>query len=130
VTSSHPLRGRQPQTGALQLEAAALGPVPGLAVRGQVDLATVPALEERLEAAIRDSAGAFVLDLSGVDFLDSTGLGVLLRARGLLGREDRALAVICPYGPVRRVFELSGVSTVFALYPSRDAAAADLVPVD
>ena len=71
-----------------------------------------------------------MLDLSGVDFLDSAGLRVLLRARGMLGREDRALAVICPHGPVRRVFELSGLSTVFALYPSREAAAADLVPVD
>lgn len=101
-----------------------------LAVRGEMDMATVPALEERLEAAIRESVGAFVLDLSGVDFLDSTGLGVLLRARALLGREDRALAVICPYGRVRRVFELSGLSTVFALYASSEAAAADLVPMD
>jgi hypothetical protein len=55
---------------------------------------------------------------------------VLLRARGLLGREDRALAVICPYGPVRRVFELSGCSELFALYRSREEAAAALVPVD
>jgi anti-sigma B factor antagonist len=114
----------------LELDGAALGAAPGLAVRGQMDLATVPALEARLNAAIRESVGAFVLDLSNVDFLDSTGLAVLLRARGLLGREDRALVVICPFGPVRRVFELAGLSTVFALYPSRDAAAADLVPVD
>lgn len=114
----------------LRLDAAALDGAAGLAVRGQVDMATAPELEERLDAAIRESAGAFVLDLSGVDFLDSTGLRTLLRARGLLGREDRALAVICPYGPVRRVFELSGLSTVFALYPSREAAAADLVPVE
>jgi anti-sigma B factor antagonist len=114
----------------LAFDGAVLGSAPGLAVRGQVDLATAPALTERLDAAIRESVGSFVLDVSGVDFLDSAGLRVLLRARGLLGREDRALAVICPCGPVRRVFELSGLSTVFALYPSRDAAAADLVPVE
>ena len=93
-------------------------------------MATAPALAERLEAAIRESAGTFVIDLSDVDFLDSSGLRVLLRGRGLLGREDRALVVICPHGRVRRVFELSGLSTVFALYPSRDVALADLVPVD
>ena len=63
-----------------------------------------------------------MIDLSEVDFLDSTGLRVLLRGRGLLGREDRPLAVICPHGRVRRVFELSGLSTVFTLYASRDAA--------
>lgn len=114
----------------LELDAAALGAAAGLAVRGEVDMATAPELAERLDTAIRESAGPFVLDLSGVDFLDSTGLGILLRGRGLLGREDRSLAVICPYGRVRRVFELSGLSTVFALYPSRDAAAADLVPLE
>jgi anti-sigma B factor antagonist len=114
----------------LEFDGAALGAAPGLAVRGQVDPATAPALTERLDAEIRESVGSFVLDLSGVDFLDSTGLRVLLRARGMLGREDRALAVICPHGPVRRVFELSGLSTVFSLYLSLDAAAADLVPVD
>ena len=47
----------------------------------------------------------------------------------MLGREDRALALVCPHGPVRRVFELAGVSDVFALYPPRAAAAAALVPV-
>lgn len=112
----------------LKVDTAALGAAAGLAVRGEVDMATAPALEDRLDDAIRESTGPFVLDLAGVAFLDSTGLRVLLRARGLLGREDRALAVICPHNPVRRVFELSGLSTVFALYPSRDAAAADLKP--
>jgi anti-sigma B factor antagonist len=102
---------------------------PGISVEGPMDLATAPALEERLEAAIRESVGAFVVDLSGVDFLDSSGLTVLLRARALLGREDRALALVCPHGPVRRVFELAGVSTVFALYATREAAAAHLVPL-
>ena len=74
--------------------------------------------------------GAFVIDLSDLDFIDSTGLHVLLRARGLLGREDRQLAVVCPHGPVRRVFELSGVSELFALYGSREEAVAALVPAD
>ena len=51
------------------------------------------------------------IDLSDLEFIDSSGLQVLLRKLlgGLLGREDRQLAVVCPYGPVRRVFELSGV---------------------
>src|SRR3954466_1918030 len=74
---------RRPWTDVTQLEfeAAALGAAPGLAVRGEVDAGTAPALDERLDGAIRESVGSFVLDLSGVDFLDSTGLRVLLRAR-------------------------------------------------
>ena len=106
------------------------GTVPGLTVRGELDMASGPQLEEAVDAAIRESVGAFVIDLSDLEFIDSTGLQVLLRARGLLAREDRALAVVCPHGPVRRVFELSGCSELFALYGSREAAAAALVPAD
>jgi anti-sigma B factor antagonist len=107
-----------------------LGGAPGLAVRGEVDINVADALEAALDAAILASEGAFTIDLSELEFIDSTGLHVLLRARGLLGREDRALAVICPPGPGRRVLELSGMSELFALYGSREDAAAALIPVD
>jgi anti-sigma B factor antagonist len=103
---------------------------PGVAVHGEVDLAVAAQLESALEGAILESVGAFVIDLSDLDFIESTGLQVLLRARGLLGREDRALAVVCPRGPVRRVFELSGLSELFALYETREDAAAALVPAE
>ena len=106
------------------------GDAPGVAVHGEVDISVAEALEQALEVAILESAGAFVVDLSDLDFIESTGLQVLLRARGLLGREDRSLAVVCPHGPVRRVFELSGLSELFVLYRSREEAAAALVPAD
>jgi len=106
---------------------AGLRGVPGVAVRGEVDLAVVPELEEAIQAAVIESVGAFVIDLSELQFIETSGLHVLLRARGLLGREDRALAVVCPHGPVRRVFELTGHSELFALYASREEALAALV---
>jgi anti-sigma B factor antagonist len=113
-----------------EVDDAGLHDAPGVAVHGELDINGAPTLESTLDAAIRESAGAFIIDLSDLDFIDSSGLHVLLRARGLLGREDRALAVICPHGPVRRVFELSGQSELFALYASRDEAAAALVPAE
>ena len=103
---------------------------PGPAIRGEIDIASAPELEAALEDAIRDSEGALLVDLSGVEFLDSSGLQVLLRVRARLGTEDRALALVCPYGRVRRVFELAGLSDVFALFVSGDAARAALVPTD
>ena len=109
---------------------AGLRDAPGVAIHGEVDLSVADALEEALDAAIRESAGAFIVDLSDLDFIETAGLQVLLRARGLLGREERALAVVCPHGPVRRVFELSGCSELFTLYESREEAAAALVPAD
>lgn len=109
---------------------AELDGAPGVAVRGEVDLDAVPSLEPALDAAIRDTAGAFVLDLRDLDFLDSSGLRVMLRARALLAREDRALAIVCPPGPVRRLFELAGIADLLFLYASRDEAAAALVAID
>ncbi len=87
-------------------------------------------LEQALDAAIRDTAGAFVLDLCDVDFIDSSGSRLILRARALLAREDRALAIVCPPGPVRRLFELVGIADLLFLYASRREAAAALVPTD
>ena len=107
-----------------------LGDAPGVALRGEVDLSVAQTFEATVEDAIRESVGAFVVDLSDLDFIDSSGLHVLMRARALLGREDRSLAVVCPHGPVRRVFELAGCSDQFVLYGSREEAAAALVPAD
>ena len=115
---------------AFEVGEAGLGGAPGVAVHGEIDINAVPELQAAVDAAIRDSAGAFVIDLADVTFIDSSGLHVLLRARSLLGREDRALAVVCPFGPVRRVFELSGCSELFVLYRSRDEALAALVPTE
>jgi len=111
-----------------EVEDADLKDAPGVAVKGEVDIADADALEDALQKAIIRSVGAFVIDLSELEFIDSSGLHVLHRARDLLGREDRQLAIVCPYGPVRRVFELSGSSELFALFASRDEAAAALVP--
>ena len=105
-----------------------LSGAPGLAVRGEVDIQTAPDLIAALEDAIRESEGALVVDLSDTDFLDSCGVHALLRARGLLGREDRQLVIVCPAGPARRVFEIAGMTDVLALFESRDAAAAALRP--
>jgi len=113
-----------------EVDDAGLRDAPGVAVRGEVDISTADALEATLDAAIRESAGAFVVDLSDLEFIETSGLHVLMRARSLLGREDRALAIVCPHGPVRRVFELSGSSELFALYASREEAAAALVPAE
>jgi len=116
------------QAAVFEVLQADLGAAPGLAVRGDVDLAAVPPLEEALEAAIKTTVGAFVIDLSDVEFLDSSGLLAVLHARGLLARDQRALAVVCPPGPVRQLFEVAGVAEQFFLYDSREDVDAALVP--
>ena len=101
---------------------------PGVLLRGAMDLGTASRLAAVLDAAIRESRGAFVLDLCDVTFLDSSGVSVLVRARAVLGREERALLIICPPGPARRIFELAGIDDLLELFETRDQAAASLQP--
>jgi anti-sigma B factor antagonist len=58
-------------------------------VTGEVDMATAGLLEAQLERAVEGCAGAVTVNMAGVTFLDSTGLSVLLRARGALIALDR-----------------------------------------
>ena len=112
----------------LEVVEAGLRGAPGVAIRGEIDIAAVPELEHALDVAIIESTGAFVLDLSGVEFLDSTGLRLVLHWRALLAREERSLAIVCPPGPVRKLFDVAGIGELLFLYDSREAAAAALVP--
>jgi anti-sigma B factor antagonist len=114
----------------LEITQAPLGDVPGIALAGEVDIAVAKQAEAALDAGIRESIGAFVVDLTDLEFLDSRGIGLLMRARALLGREERELVVVCPPGPVHRIFEIAGVLDLFVLFPSRDDAAEALVPAE
>ena len=105
------------------------GGASGVALGGEADLAAVPDLEQALDSAIRDSAGPFVIDLCDLDFLDSCGLRVLLRARALLAREDREMAIACPPGSVRRLFDVAGVADLLFFYDSGDAVSAAIQPL-
>ena len=97
-------------------------------VRGEIDIATSPQLKLALDKAIRESVGAFVLDLCEVEFLDSSGLNLVLRARAALAREARPLAIVCPPGPVRRVMEIAGVDDLLFLYDTHADVSAALIP--
>ena len=110
------------------VEAAPLNGATGVLVRGEVDIATSRRLTAVLEESIRASVGTFTVDLREVDFLDSSGVNVLVRARAVLGREDRELVVICPPGPARRIFEITGIADLLMLFDAPDHAAASLRP--
>jgi anti-sigma B factor antagonist len=114
----------------LETRATEVGGASAIAVSGELDFETAPQLSEEVELAVWSTVGAFVLDLSDITFLDSSGLHALLRARAFLAREDRALVLVCPPGQARRVLDLASVLDTFVTYQSVEAAAAALVPAD
>lgn len=94
-----------------------------LVLRGELDLATVPLLEEHLNRTKRSGASV-VIDLAGLGFIDSTGLEVLLRADRQLRASDGQLVLLSGSRAVYRVFELAGVDGHFEWSDAPTARAA------
>jgi anti-sigma B factor antagonist len=92
-----------------------------LVASGEIDLASSPGLRQELQDLIDAGARRVVVDLSAVTFIDSSGLGVLV---GVLNRLDDVgggtLELCGLTGPVRKVFEITGLHEVFTI---RDAPA-------
>lgn len=95
-----------------------------LAVLGEVDVYTAPRLREKLVELVSEGRYKIVVDLAGVDFLDSTGLGVLVGGLKRLRSHDGDLTLVCTQHPVLKVFEITGLTKVFSIFESVDAAVA------
>lgn len=95
-----------------------------LAVRGEVDVYTAPRFRERLIELVSDGKHHIVVDLDAVDFLDSTGLGVLVGGLKRLRSHDGDLVLVCTQARILKVFEITGLTKVFAIHDSVDAAVA------
>jgi anti-sigma B factor antagonist len=85
---------------------------------GEVDVATAPALRDRLEQVIESDQGPVVVDLTAVTFIDSTGLGVLIGARKQCDDNGRALRVVMSEPRILKVFEITGLTEFFDVQPS------------
>ena len=75
-----------------------------------------------LKSGWRRQAPGLIIDCTPVTFMDSTGLGWLLRVESEVVNDGGQLRVVLSHGPARRLFELSGLGHMFELYPSLDAA--------
>jgi anti-sigma B factor antagonist len=102
-----------------------------IAVSGELDLSTAPRLEEPLEVTM-DSGTALLIDLSACEFIDSTGIALIVRAWQRLGGgnggDDASVRfALCGLGDqVRRLLEVSGLDTSLPTHGSRDEALAAL----
>jgi len=95
-----------------------------LAVSGEVDVATAPRLREALLDLVSQGKHRIVVDLGGVEFLDSTGLGVLVGALKRVRTQDGALALVCTEPRILKVFEITGLTKVFPMHGTVDEAVA------
>jgi anti-sigma B factor antagonist len=118
---------RPSELDAIELSERLGGDYTVLTVRGEVDILTVPALNEWLSEVVRAQATDLLVDLHRTAFIDSTGLHALLNAQRRLVQQGRRLHVVCANGPVRRSIELARLTATLGVissereYPGRAA---------
>ena len=101
-------------------------PVPTIAPKGALDLASSRGLQTRLADLAGEVGQNAILDLSGVSFIDSVGLGVVLKAASRFHRQGKRLLIVAPPGPVHRILEFAGVSDRLPVVESVDEARAQM----
>jgi anti-anti-sigma factor len=94
-------------------------------VRGELDLATVPVLRERLDSIASGPASPLVVDLSGVTFIGSAGLALLVDVHSHCREHGIELAVVASGSVVPRAIQVTALDQVFSVHTSLNAAIGD-----
>jgi anti-sigma B factor antagonist len=87
-------------------------------VGGEVDVYTAPRLREAVVSAIDAGNVKLVIDVDRVDFLDSTGVGVLVGALKKVRGEGGTLDIVCTQPRLLKIFDITGLDKVFGLHAS------------
>ena len=95
-----------------------------LNVRGEIHLSTAPRFAQCLQETLDQGNTRIVLDLSGVEFIDSTGLSVLLTGLRRVTQLQGRMAVVCANPTVLRLFQITSLDETFDIFPDREGAVA------
>ncbi len=95
-------------------------------VRGELDIETAPELREALLGVISEGCHILV-DLEGVDFIDSAGMGILVGGLKRARLQRGELELVCTSRTILRPFELAGLDQVFTIHSSLESAHRPLI---
>ena len=94
-------------------------------VGGEIDVYTAPRLRDKITELVGDGNYNLVIDMEKVDFLDSTGLGVLVGGLKKVRSHDGSMRLICTQERLLKIFRITGLAKVFAIHSSQSEALAE-----
>ena len=95
-----------------------------VAVGGEIDVYTAPKLRDQITELVSGGSYNIVIDLEAVEFLDSTGLGVLVGGLKKVRAHDGSLELICSQERLLKIFRITGLAKVFVIHDSVDPSVA------
>ena len=93
-----------------------------IAVGGEIDVYTAPKLRDKITELVADGVYDIIVDMEAVEFLDSTGLGVLVGGLKKVRAHDGSLQLICTQDRLLKIFRITGLAKVFTIHESESAA--------
>ena len=93
-----------------------------LKLNGEVDVYTAPKLKSRLIDLVDQGKFKIIVDLEEVDFMDSSGLGVLVGGLKRVRSHDGAIALICTQENILKIFRITGLVKVFPIFENQEQA--------
>jgi anti-sigma B factor antagonist len=100
--------------------------IPLIELEGEVDVYTAPQLKQQMISLLETGKIDMVVDLTKVEYLDSTALGILIGGLKRAREREGNLPLICPSPRIRRVFEITGLDKIFDIYNSESEAKSEL----
>src|SRR6266536_3611486 len=87
-----------------------------LSLRGEIDVYTAPQLRQRIVDLVDGGATNIVVDMTNVEFLDSTGLGVLVEGLKRVKSNDGTLAIVATQDKILKIFDITGLNKAFPIH--------------
>jgi anti-sigma B factor antagonist len=106
----------------LDLETGKKGDVAIISLRGEIDVYTAPRLRQALIDLVEGGSKDIVVDMDKVDFLDSTGLGVLVGGLKRVKSNDGEMKLVVTQDRIMKIFDITGLAKVFPMFGSLDEA--------
>ena len=106
----------------LDLETSKQGETNVVSLRGEIDVYTAPRLRQALIDLVEGGAKDIVVDMDRVDFLDSTGLGVLVGGLKRVKSNEGEMKLVVTQDRIMKIFDITGLAKVFPMFGSLDEA--------
>jgi anti-sigma B factor antagonist len=112
----------------LDVETTERGDASILTLRGEIDVYTAPRLRQSIVDLVDGGAHRIIVDMEKVDFLDSTGLGVLVEGLKRVKTREGELAIVATHDKILKIFDITGLNKAFAIHSTVDEAFQEAAP--
>jgi anti-sigma B factor antagonist len=106
----------------LDLETSKQGETNVVSLRGEIDVYTAPRLRQALIDLVEGGVKDIVVDMDRVDFLDSTGLGVLVGGLKRVKSNEGEMKLVVTQDRIMKIFDITGLAKVFPVFGSLEEA--------